>query len=187
MEGVVGLASRQRKLPRACVHELQDAAEAEAEEQCTGDRQQRRAQLVRLPFVEHAVDQARGRRVEVVVMNEAVGQRIGPWVQVLLHHEERRQNRHQDVQRQKRRLQRRVDGAVVPPGADRDAGRSGGILPLGPVVTVSRRSLRASRHRPDDVRAVSLARRWVASFAAASASLAHPYGRCATGSSSRCR
>jgi hypothetical protein len=84
------------------VHELQDAAEAEPEEQRAGDREQRRAQLVRLSFVEHAVDQSRRRRVEVEVMHEAVRQRIGVGVQVLLHHEHRRQHRNKHVQREKR-------------------------------------------------------------------------------------
>ena len=91
------------------MHQLQDAAEAEPEEERACDRQQRRAQLVRPPFAEHAVDQSPGLCVQPEVMHEAVRQRVGMRVQILLHHEQRRQNRNQDVQREQSGLERPLD------------------------------------------------------------------------------
>jgi hypothetical protein len=78
---------------------------------------------VRAAFAEHVVDQLRGRRVEPVVVDERVRERVRMRVEVLLHHEQRRQDGHEDVEGEQSRLQRAVDRPVAPPRAERDARR----------------------------------------------------------------
>src|SRR6185437_14088567 len=64
--------------------------------------------------------------------------RVRLGVQVLLHHEQRRQHRHQDVERKERRLERAFDRSVVAPGTDRHPGRRGWVLPVDPGLTALR-------------------------------------------------
>ena len=95
--------------------------EPDSEHQCTGDREQCRAELVGAALSEHVVDQLRGRRVEPVVMDERVRQRVRMRVEVLLHDQHRRQDGYQDVEGEEGRLQRPFHRPVTPPGPDHDS------------------------------------------------------------------
>jgi hypothetical protein len=70
---------------------------------------------------EHAPEQRCRLRREPVVVRKLLGERIWMRVEVLLEHEQRRNHRDEDVERQERRLQRAVDGPVALPRVDRDA------------------------------------------------------------------
>ena len=141
--GLVGLPRGQRDPPGASMHELEHAAEAEPEEQRAGDGEQGRSELVRPVVDEDTADERRGGSGETVVARHVVGERGGVAVQVLRHHEQRGDDRDQDVQREKRRLERPVHRLVAPPSGDRHSAQRARILTLGPFVRAPRHGLDA--------------------------------------------
>jgi len=66
--------------------ELEHTAETEPEEQRARDRQQRRAQFVRMPLDEHGLEQLARGGIESEVVSKVVCQRIRVRVEVLLHY-----------------------------------------------------------------------------------------------------
>ena len=143
---LVGHAGLEVELPRPRVDELEDMAEPDSEHQCADDREQCRPELVRAPLSEHVVDQLRGRRVEPVVMDERVRQRVRMRVEVLLHDQHRRKDGYQDVEGQKRCLQRPFHGPVTPPRTERDPATRARVLPLDPVLRSLRGSTKLGSH-----------------------------------------
>jgi hypothetical protein len=117
---LVGQAGLEVELPRPRVDELEDVPEPDSEHQGAHDRDQCRPELVRATLSEHVVDQLRGRRVEPEVMDERVRKRVRMRVEVLLHHEQCREDGYQDVDGEERRLQRPFHRSVTPPRPDRD-------------------------------------------------------------------
>src|SRR6266576_1592064 len=70
-------------------------------------------------------------------------------VEVLLHHEQGRDDRHQDVEGEQRRLQGPVNRLVAPPGADRHPSGRAGILSVDPLATAPRHGRPTSTCRPE--------------------------------------
>ena len=123
--------------------ELQDLAEVEPDDERSDDRDRGGAELVRGVLDQHAAHEGRRLSRELVVLDEVARERGRLPLQVLDHHEERRDDGDQDVRRQEERLERAVDGLVAPPGADRDT--LPGVLllasyPVGPAALDSRRA-----------------------------------------------
>src|SRR3954465_1786719 len=69
-------------------------------------------------------------------------------VEVLLHHEQCRNDRHEDVEGEQRRLQGPVRRLVAPPRPDPPPGGGAGILSGDPLATAPRYGLRTSACRP---------------------------------------
>src|SRR6478609_3533205 len=130
-------AGRQVELPGPRVDELEDAAEADPEDQRARDRKQGRSELVRASLAQHVVEQLRCGGIEPVVVHKLARKRVRMRVEVLLHHEQRREDGDEDVDGEEGRLQRSFDRAVPPPGLDRDPGRRARILPLDPILTAA--------------------------------------------------
>jgi hypothetical protein len=82
------------------VGELKDATEAEPEEERAEDREQCRPELVRPALDEHAAERHGCRKREVEVTHEIIRECGGVRLEILLHHEDRGENRNQGVERE---------------------------------------------------------------------------------------
>src|SRR5262245_66518436 len=90
---------------------------------------------MRLVLDEHVAEQVGGRSVEPVVKDEPIRQRGRVRVEVLLHHQDGRDHRDQDVQGEERRMERPVYRLVATPGTDCNPGGRTGMLPFDPLAS----------------------------------------------------
>ena len=97
------------------MHQLKHTTEPEPEEECTGDREERRAEVVPAVLAEHAMDEGRSGGVEVEVVYKLAGKCVWMGVQIGLDNEQRGQHREEHVQGEKSRLQRPFHRLVATP------------------------------------------------------------------------